>query len=180
MLVIPSDVPKWWISPFSNPFPVYSHTHAWLYEYGGRMSLRNFDIHLQVNTMSQNYRYLHISTLSCLRIYVTKCYIFWDITTFSPLKVNRRFGGTCRLHLQSSVCHLLENIFLPSLFFEDECGGDMFLRNLGWLPAYYTVPHPSWQTLHNNRREVLISYINVLWSCWCGTLCIRQADTGGQ
>jgi hypothetical protein len=26
---------------------------------------------------------------------------FWDITFCSPLKVNRRFGGTCRLHLQS-------------------------------------------------------------------------------
>jgi hypothetical protein len=26
--------------------------------------------------------------------------IFWDITQCSPLKVNRCFGGTCRLHLQ--------------------------------------------------------------------------------
>jgi hypothetical protein len=26
--------------------------------------------------------------------------IFWDITPCSPFKVNRRFGGTCRLHLQ--------------------------------------------------------------------------------
>jgi hypothetical protein len=26
--------------------------------------------------------------------------VFWDITPCSPLKVNRRFGGTCRLHLQ--------------------------------------------------------------------------------
>jgi hypothetical protein len=25
---------------------------------------------------------------------------FWDIILCSPLKVNRRFGGTCRLHLQ--------------------------------------------------------------------------------
>jgi hypothetical protein len=30
-----------------------------------------------------------------------KSSIFWDITPCSPLKVNRRFGGTCRLHLQS-------------------------------------------------------------------------------
>jgi hypothetical protein len=27
-------------------------------------------------------------------------YIFWDKTPCSPLKVNRRFGGTCCLHLQ--------------------------------------------------------------------------------
>jgi hypothetical protein len=26
--------------------------------------------------------------------------VFWDITLCSPLKVNRRFGGTHRLHLQ--------------------------------------------------------------------------------
>jgi hypothetical protein len=26
--------------------------------------------------------------------------IFWDITPCGPLKVNRRFGGICRLHLQ--------------------------------------------------------------------------------
>jgi hypothetical protein len=26
--------------------------------------------------------------------------VFWDISACSPLKVNRRFGGTCRLRLQ--------------------------------------------------------------------------------
>jgi hypothetical protein len=26
--------------------------------------------------------------------------VVWDIAPCSPLKVNRRFGGTCRLHLQ--------------------------------------------------------------------------------
>jgi hypothetical protein len=26
--------------------------------------------------------------------------VFWDITQCSPMKVNRRFRGTCRLHLQ--------------------------------------------------------------------------------
>jgi hypothetical protein len=29
-----------------------------------------------------------------------KSSIFWDITACSPLKVNLRFGGTCRLHRQ--------------------------------------------------------------------------------
>jgi hypothetical protein len=29
-----------------------------------------------------------------------KSFIFWDIKPCSPLKLNRRFGGTCRLHLQ--------------------------------------------------------------------------------
>jgi hypothetical protein len=29
-----------------------------------------------------------------------KSSIFWDITPCGPFKVNRSFGGTCRLHLQ--------------------------------------------------------------------------------
>jgi hypothetical protein len=32
----------------------------------------------------------------------TESYIFWDITPCCLLKVNRRFGGTCRLRLQDS------------------------------------------------------------------------------
>jgi hypothetical protein len=31
---------------------------------------------------------------------VVKSSNFWDVTPYSPLKVNRRFGGTCRLNLQ--------------------------------------------------------------------------------
>jgi hypothetical protein len=31
---------------------------------------------------------------------IMKRTIFWDITPCSPLSVHRRFGGTCRLHLQ--------------------------------------------------------------------------------
>jgi hypothetical protein len=31
---------------------------------------------------------------------VMKPSVFWDITPYSSLKVNRRFGGICRLHLQ--------------------------------------------------------------------------------
>jgi hypothetical protein len=51
----------------------------------------------------------------------------------SPLKVNRRFGGTCRLHLQGrsicSACYLLHARFLVLLVFDVE-DGDMFLWNV--------------------------------------------------
>jgi hypothetical protein len=32
-----------------------------------------------------------------------KSTVFWDITPCSPLKVNRRFGGTFRLNLQGRI-----------------------------------------------------------------------------
>jgi hypothetical protein len=31
---------------------------------------------------------------------VMNSFVFWDIMPCSPLKVDRRFGATCRLHLQ--------------------------------------------------------------------------------
>jgi hypothetical protein len=34
-----------------------------------------------------------------LRPVVMKSSLFWDITPCNPLKVNRRFGGTCHLRL---------------------------------------------------------------------------------
>jgi hypothetical protein len=40
--------------------------------------------------------------------------IFWDITSCSQLKVNRRFGGTYRA---GSACHLLARWFLAELIF---------------------------------------------------------------
>jgi hypothetical protein len=56
---------------------------------------------------------------------VMKNSIFWDITPSNPLKINRRFGGTC-LHFQGrriiqvrnqcessgTTCHLLSTLFL--------------------------------------------------------------------
>jgi hypothetical protein len=35
--------------------------------------------------------------------YMQKSSIFWDITPFSLLKVNQRFGGACRLHVQDQI-----------------------------------------------------------------------------
>jgi hypothetical protein len=75
-----------------------------------------------------------------------KSTVFWDITPCSPLRVNRRFGGTYRLHLQGrknkfrkksreSRCTLVS---CWTYFFNPEDGGDMFLRNVGWHSTDYT------------------------------------------
>jgi hypothetical protein len=45
-------------------------------------------------TVKQNIGFEVLTTV------VMKSTIFWDITPCSPLKVNRRFGGTYHLHLQ--------------------------------------------------------------------------------
>jgi hypothetical protein len=65
--------------------------------------------------------------------------------------VDRRFGGTCLLHLQGrkisqaknqraadsseggSACCLLHAGFFVGLFFDPEDGGDMFLRDADWF-----------------------------------------------
>jgi hypothetical protein len=60
-----------------------------------------------------------------LRAVLTKTYVFWDITPCSPLKINRRFGVTCRLlqcesRLQAELLcctHLLSRWFLVWLIF---------------------------------------------------------------
>jgi hypothetical protein len=39
-----------------------------------------------------------------------KNFIFWDITSCSPLKVNRCFGGTCCLHLQDRRINQARNL----------------------------------------------------------------------
>jgi hypothetical protein len=72
---------------------------------------------------------------------VMKGIIFWDITPCIPLKVNWRFGGTCRPHLHGRIIRRARNQRESrwlGLFFDPEDGGDMFLRNVGWLSTDYT------------------------------------------
>jgi hypothetical protein len=47
--------------------------------------------------MSNNPQFIGFEVLTAV---VMKNTIFWDITPCSPLTVNRRFGGTYRLHLK--------------------------------------------------------------------------------
>jgi hypothetical protein len=108
--------------------------------------------------------------------------IFCDITLCSPLSVNRRFGGTYRLHLQvrkkklskkpawkkpCSACHLLSRWFLAQFIFsilkmEAICSSDTSVGTQRTTRRY--IPEDS--TLHNHRCENLKSYIASQEGLW--------------
>jgi hypothetical protein len=62
-------------------------------------------LNIMGNTVWSHKHKLFLSDTFCYKFLLindyAKSYIFWDINPCSPLKVNRRFGGTCYLHLQS-------------------------------------------------------------------------------
>jgi hypothetical protein len=74
-----------------------------------------------------------------------KSCIFWDITPCNPLKVNRRFGGTCRLHLQGRRISQARN-----------------QSESRWQARSYI---PEDRTLHNHRCENLKSYTRMYYHC---------------
>jgi hypothetical protein len=76
---------------------------------------------------------LVIPTISCssvgfviLTVVVMESSIVWDITPCSPVKVNRRFGETCRLHLQGRRINQARN--------KREAGS----RQSQWLRVYHS------------------------------------------
>jgi hypothetical protein len=71
-----------------------------------------------------------------------------------PLKVNRRVGGTCRLHLHGRRISQARNrheagskqssalVYCFALIFDLVDGGDVFLRNFSRLSTEYTALYP--------------------------------------
>jgi hypothetical protein len=111
---------------------------------------------------------------------VMKSTIFWDITPCSPLSVNRRFGGTYRLHLQGRrnqhesrwrpgetgiavvTCHLLSRWFLSQLMFstlkmEAICSTETSVDTKRTTWRYI----PADGTLQTTERFVLLSRVDL-------------------
>jgi hypothetical protein len=90
---------------------------------------------------------------------VMKCSIFWDITPCSPLKVNRRFGGTCRLHLQGrallATCFALVSCFYYSSTLKMNTRSSETSVDFQRTTRRYI---PEDRTHHNHHRENLKSY----------------------
>jgi hypothetical protein len=77
--------------------------------------------------------------------------VFWDIAPCSPLKVNRRFRGTCYLHL------LLQGRKISEARNQNEIGSMRswfvgFQRTIGWYI-------PEARSLHSHLCDNLESYI---------------------
>jgi hypothetical protein len=91
----------------------------------------SIDITKSYKTLNTTLCKADYSRFDVLTTVVMKSSIFWDIMSCSPLKVNRRFGGTCRLHFQGlriiqarnqamfstcfHVCFLLDFFFEPEM-----------------------------------------------------------------
>jgi hypothetical protein len=104
----------------------------------------------------------HKKIISTNILYFLKSNIFWDITPCSPLKVNRRLGGTYR-----SVCHLLSRWFLAELI------------RRPWRWRRYVPPKRrlTFNGLHGVITQKIIFFITTavrkkdrelisMWKCW--------------
>jgi hypothetical protein len=118
-----------------------------------------------IHTVSNFIRCIYFSTSLIL-----KSSVFWDITVCGLMKINQRFGGTCRLdhqgrrikqaRTQKEACSkqsLIHAGFLHDLLFRPGDGDDIFLRNVSWLSPACSVLCPRRLTLHNHRYEKLNS-----------------------
>jgi hypothetical protein len=72
----------------------------------------------------------HISRagFEVLTAVVMKISIFWDITLCGPLKINRRFGGICRLQLQARK--IGQERYQREARSDHKDGGGMFSRTI--------------------------------------------------
>jgi hypothetical protein len=75
--------------------------------------------------------YMNVGISNCKTIVKSESPVFWDITPCSPLKVNRRFGGTCRVYLLWNVARWKQN---PVRKFNDSC--EVSSAQICLLPAY--------------------------------------------
>jgi hypothetical protein len=81
--------------------------------------------------------------------------VFWDIMKRSPVKVTRRFGGTCHLNFQSgsisqarnqheATCFILLSYFAYS--------SQRFLLASCWLPAWHSLRPRRWKQNISPKR----------------------------
>jgi hypothetical protein len=94
---------------------------------------------------------------------VKKSSVFWDITPCSPLKVNRPFEGTCRLHLQGrrisqarnqlgSACHLCYLVYSSTLKMKVTCSSETSVDFQG--AAWRYIPENAFQSKNITNNKI--------------------------
>jgi hypothetical protein len=101
---------------------------------------------------------------------VMKSSIFWDITPYNPLKVNCRFGGSCRLYLHgrriSQARNQRESRWKVKLC-SAETSIDLQRTTQRYIPEVRTLQ------VFSCQHEIIISISQILikgWLCWDHTL----------
>jgi hypothetical protein len=108
-----------------------------------------------------------------LTMVVMKSTVFWDITPCGPLKFNRRFRGTCRLHFQGRISQAR---------YQHESrwngGSDMFLQNVVWVSAKGVIYQKIMLFSHqyvpillvkiDMHNSIFMQKLGLLWNscCW--------------
>jgi hypothetical protein len=77
-------------------------------------------LHDVIKRFTGQNKQIHYLGFEVLIAVFMKSTIFWNTTPCSPLKVNRRFEGTYRFHLQARIISRARN-----------AAGDVFLQNVG-------------------------------------------------
>jgi hypothetical protein len=121
-----------------------------------------------------------------------KSTIFWEITPCSPLKINRRFGGTCRLHFHGrKIIQAINQCesrwqaeLLLGIFFDPDYGSDIFLRNVGWISTGYTALYSRrWLSLFLISQCILLCVFLLLIpavSIWLVKYYVTRPERGSQ
>jgi hypothetical protein len=98
--------------------------------------------------------------------------VFWDLAPCRSCELNRRFGGTYRLHLQ---CRKIPGSSLQGFFYHED-GGDRFHRNVGSIHKLYMAPHPRRRHSSGIEYIVIIPHsllIELHRSVWCNLWLLR-------
>jgi hypothetical protein len=109
--------------------------------------------------------------------YDEEIFVFWGIILRSPLKLNRRFEGTCRLPLHAVCFSLISCLAYSTLNIEATCYSETSVDFQRTTRRYI----PEERTLRNHSCENLKSYTWILFSgMWCHAVWKKLTDVFGE
>jgi hypothetical protein len=95
-----------------------------------------------------------------LPVKLLRTYVFWDITPYSLVKVNRHFGETYCLHSQSFEERAIQEASMKQM------ANNMFLRKISWLSPDYKAlytrrQNTSWAVVQEPQFQHIFSLLNL-------------------